>query len=125
MSRVLLDTHVLIWALDEFHRLPTEMREIIQDPHNEVVFSVVSIWEIAIKARLGRTELAGWQASARGRIGYAFDRTLFYVTGGAAFTNVRVGSNFIVAGIFPATVASDILNATRATGIPRFESDST
>ena len=48
-----------------------------------------------------------WQASARGRIGYAFDRTLFYVTGGAAFTNVKVGSNFIPIGIFPATVATD------------------
>jgi outer membrane immunogenic protein len=48
-----------------------------------------------------------WQASARGRIGYAFDRTLFYVTGGAAFTNIKVGSNFIATGIFPATVASD------------------
>jgi outer membrane immunogenic protein len=48
-----------------------------------------------------------WQASARGRIGYAFDRTLFYVTGGAAFTNVKVGANFIAFGGFPATVASD------------------
>jgi PIN domain nuclease of toxin-antitoxin system len=58
VSRVLLDTHLLIWALDEFHRLPTEMRDIIRDPHNEVIFSVVSIWEIAIKARLGRTNFA-------------------------------------------------------------------
>jgi outer membrane immunogenic protein len=60
-----------------------------------------------------------WQASARGRIGYAFDRTLFYVTGGAAFTNVRVGSNFIATGIFPATVASDsktLLGATLGGG---------
>ncbi len=62
MSRVLLDTHLLIWALDEFHRLPAEMREIIQDPHNEVVFSVVSIWEIAIKARLGRTDFGAQPA---------------------------------------------------------------
>jgi outer membrane immunogenic protein len=56
-----------------------------------------------------------WQASARGRIGYAFDRSLFYLTGGAAFTNVKVGSNFIPIGIFPATVASDsktLLGAT-------------
>jgi len=48
-----------------------------------------------------------WQASARGRIGYAWDRLMIYATGGAAFTNVTVGSNFIVFGIFPATVASD------------------
>lgn len=54
MSRVLLDTHLLIWALDEFHRLPGDMQDVIQDPGNEIVFSVVSIWEIAIKARLGK-----------------------------------------------------------------------
>jgi outer membrane immunogenic protein len=30
-----------------------------------------------------------WQASARGRVGYAFDRTLFYATGGAAFARIR------------------------------------
>ena len=58
MSRLLIDTHLLIWALDEIQRLPGEMRQIIEDPHNEVMFSVVSIWEIAIKARLGRTDFA-------------------------------------------------------------------
>ncbi|MET0677396.1 MAG: outer membrane beta-barrel protein [Bradyrhizobium sp.] len=47
-----------------------------------------------------------WQASARGRVGYAMNRTLFYVTGGAAFTEVRAYSNWIAAGIFPATVTS-------------------
>jgi len=58
VNRVLLDTHLLIWALDEFVRLPAEVREIIQDPENDVVFSSVSIWEIAIKAGLGRTSFA-------------------------------------------------------------------
>ena len=50
---------------------------------------------------------SNWQGSGRGRIGYAWDRFLLYVTGGAAFTNVTVGTNFIVSGIFPATLASD------------------
>jgi outer membrane immunogenic protein len=36
-----------------------------------------------------------WQASARGRIGYAMDRTLFYVTGGAAFTEARSFTNLV------------------------------
>jgi len=58
VTRALLDTHLLIWALDEFERLPTEARVLVQDPRNEVVFSAVSIWEIAIKARLGRTDFA-------------------------------------------------------------------
>jgi PIN domain nuclease of toxin-antitoxin system len=58
MTRILLDTHLLIWALDEYDRLPGDIRDLLQDPANEVVFSVVSIWEIAIKARLGRTSFA-------------------------------------------------------------------
>ena len=58
MSCILLDTHLLIWALDEFDRLPSQARDVIQDPGNEVAFSVISIWEIAIKARLGRTDFA-------------------------------------------------------------------
>jgi outer membrane immunogenic protein len=56
-----------------------------------------------------------WQASARGRIGYAWDRTLLYITGGAAFTNVRVGSNFAAITVFPATVASDSKTLVGAT----------
>ena len=36
-----------------------------------------------------------WQASVRGRVGYAMDRTLFYVTGGVAFTELQSYSNFI------------------------------
>ncbi len=48
-----------------------------------------------------------WQASVRGRIGYAWDRWMLYATGGAAATNVEVGANFIAIGIFPATVVSD------------------
>ena len=58
MTRALLDTHLLIWALDEYDRLPADMRDLLQDPTNEIVFSVVSIWEIAIKARLGKISFA-------------------------------------------------------------------
>jgi len=48
-----------------------------------------------------------WQASIRGRIGYAFDRVMIYATGGGAFTNVKVGTNFIATGVFPAAFATD------------------
>lgn len=51
-----------------------------------------------------------WQASARGRLGYAWDRFMIYATGGAAFTNVKVATNFPVfvgAVVFPATFAED------------------
>lgn len=52
--RVLLDTHVLIWALIDPARLPSEADRIIGDGQNEILFSAVSIWEVAIKVRLGR-----------------------------------------------------------------------
>lgn len=51
-----------------------------------------------------------WQASIRGRVGYAMDRTLFYVTGGAAFTGVRATSNYIPIGIFPGVLTTDTQN---------------
>jgi outer membrane immunogenic protein len=48
-----------------------------------------------------------WQASLRGRLGYAWDRWLVYATGGVGFTSVRVGSNFIPVTTFPPTFATD------------------
>ena len=56
--RVLLDTHVLIWALEEPERLSEAARELIEDKGTEVLFSAASIWEIAIKCRLGRAGFA-------------------------------------------------------------------
>jgi PIN domain nuclease of toxin-antitoxin system len=56
--RVLLDTHVLLWALAEPHRLGRETRATIESDGTEVLFSAASIWEIAIKAGLGRSDFA-------------------------------------------------------------------
>lgn len=56
--RVLLDTHVLLWALIDPHRLSQEARADIENPDNEILFSSASIWEIAIKAGLGRMEFS-------------------------------------------------------------------
>jgi PIN domain nuclease of toxin-antitoxin system len=50
----LLDTNVLLAALIAPERLPEGVRETLQDPGNEVLFSAASIWEIAIKKSLGR-----------------------------------------------------------------------
>lgn len=52
--RLLLDTHILIWALGEPKRLPKEVRAALESPANEVLFSAASIWEIAIKTQIGR-----------------------------------------------------------------------
>jgi PIN domain nuclease of toxin-antitoxin system len=56
--RLLLDTHVLLWALGEPARLDARTQALLEDPTNEVLFSAASIWEIAIKARLGRADFA-------------------------------------------------------------------
>ena len=53
--RVLLDTHVLLWALGEPRRLDAETRDTIESSDTEVLFSAASIWEITIKSGLGRT----------------------------------------------------------------------
>ncbi|CAN5737287.1 type II toxin-antitoxin system VapC family toxin [soil metagenome] len=52
--RVLLDTHVLLWALMEPDRLPLALRDALVDPGHHVMYSVVNIWEIAIKKSLGK-----------------------------------------------------------------------
>lgn len=54
--RLLLDTRVLIWALVEPDRLGGDLRSILEDPSQEVLFSAASIWEISIKAALGRAD---------------------------------------------------------------------
>lgn len=54
--RLLLDTHLLLWALAEPDRLAAKVRAAIEDPSNDVLFSSASIWEIAIKASLRRPD---------------------------------------------------------------------
>ena len=56
--RVLLDTHVLLWALAEPRRLDAEARATIESGDTELLFSAASIWEIAIKSSLGRAGFA-------------------------------------------------------------------
>ncbi|TVR30993.1 MAG: type II toxin-antitoxin system VapC family toxin [Spirochaetaceae bacterium] len=52
--RLLLDTHILLWAITNDSSLPTAARALIQDESNEVFFSAASVWEISIKHALGR-----------------------------------------------------------------------
>ncbi len=54
--RILLDTHILLWALVEPARLPKKARSLLEDDANEILFSAASIWEIAIKAQAGRID---------------------------------------------------------------------
>ena len=54
--RLLLDTHLLIWASSAPHRLSPAASSIIEDSENELIFSVASIWEVAIKYGRGRSD---------------------------------------------------------------------
>lgn len=52
--KLLLDTHLLLWAADDQALLPSAARELMSDTGNDLVFSTVSLWEIAIKSGLKR-----------------------------------------------------------------------
>lgn len=57
--RLLLDTHAFLWAVTSPERLAPRARRAIENEVNEVHVSAASVWEIAIKARLGRLEEPG------------------------------------------------------------------
>lgn len=52
--RLLLDTHVLLWWVEEDARLTDDVRSRLADPENTVVVSAVSAAEIAIKRAIGK-----------------------------------------------------------------------
>lgn len=54
MSRLLLDTHTLLWCLSDVERLSEGTRATIADPHNDVFVSAITGWEIAVKRAKGR-----------------------------------------------------------------------
>jgi PIN domain nuclease of toxin-antitoxin system len=54
--KLLLDTHLLLWAAGQPDRLSAEARKFIDDPSNELLFSAASLWEIIIKHGLGRDD---------------------------------------------------------------------
>ena len=72
--RLLLDTHLLVWAMGSPQRLPAGLAPMLEDPSHTPVFSVASLWELVIKQALGRPDFtvqpavlrralldAGWQ----------------------------------------------------------------
>ncbi len=60
--KLLLDTHLLLWAANEPKRLPKAARVLIEDLENDLLFSAASMWEITIKCSLGRED---FRANAR------------------------------------------------------------
>ena len=68
--RLLLDTHIALWAVAGDPRLPTRGVDLIADPVNEVFVSVASLWEIAIKHALARGGPNDMPIPAREALGY-------------------------------------------------------
>lgn len=60
--KLLLDTHLLLWAAGEPGRLSPQARVLMETPENELLFSAASLWEIAIKRGLNRND---FQVDAR------------------------------------------------------------
>jgi len=56
--KLLLDTHLLLWAAAEPARLPPAALAEIENSENELIFSSASLWEVAIKAGLGRADFS-------------------------------------------------------------------
>ena len=55
--KLLLDTHILLWYLEGHPNLPETQRQQIEDRHNQVEVSAVSLWEMTIKISIGKLEL--------------------------------------------------------------------
>ena len=55
--RLLLDTHVLLWALANAPELGSRVRDLILDPANTVFVSIASLWEITVKRRVGKLDV--------------------------------------------------------------------
>jgi PIN domain nuclease of toxin-antitoxin system len=55
--KLMLDTHLLLWAAENPCRLSATARDLIVDPANEPLFSAASLWEIGIKFAQGRQDL--------------------------------------------------------------------
>lgn len=54
--KLLLDTQLLLWAAGQPERLSARAKRQLNDPGNELLFSAASLWEITIKASLGRDD---------------------------------------------------------------------
>ena len=71
--RLLLDTHIALWAIADHASLSGKARRLIDDPDNEIVISTATIWEIAIKYALNRGSPNDMPVSGEEALGYFRD----------------------------------------------------
>lgn len=56
--KFLLDTHVLLWLAGDFEKLSNRVQSEILDDQNDLLISLVSIWEVQIKSQIGKINLS-------------------------------------------------------------------
>lgn len=67
--RLLLDSHIFLWMTTDRLKVSGAILKQLDDPENEVIFSAVSSWEIAIKRAKGRLHFSGSPAAVAEKIG--------------------------------------------------------
>jgi PIN domain nuclease of toxin-antitoxin system len=55
--RLLIDTHVFIWLNEAPNKIPQKTITMLSEPENDLLLSLVSIWEMQIKIQLGKLQL--------------------------------------------------------------------
>ena len=50
--KILVDTHIALWAIADTEKLSAEVIKILEDTKNEIYYSIASVWEVAIKHKL-------------------------------------------------------------------------
>jgi len=71
--RLLLDTHIALWAIADHPHLSGKARRLIGDPDNQIVISTATIWEIGIKHALNRGGRNDMPISGQDALGYFRD----------------------------------------------------
>jgi PIN domain nuclease of toxin-antitoxin system len=55
--RILLDTHIVLWYVTDDEKLKQNVIDLIENEDNQIYISIVSLWEMSIKASLGKLHL--------------------------------------------------------------------
>lgn len=71
--KLLLDTHVALWAIADDDRLSAKARRLIDDEENDIVVSAATVWEISIKHALARGGPNDMPISGEEALGYFKD----------------------------------------------------
>ena len=56
---ILLDTHIILWAILKDKRLTNKISDYLLNPDNSIYYSIASMWEVQIKHSLGKLPISG------------------------------------------------------------------